>query len=113
MRSLGLGGGVGANIGAARHERGHAVVGGLPGRVFDLPQDLLVLGVRILEVRGFALQDRYDRNADRRGEHEYRAGDQQNAPRALGREPCKLVDHGASWSSSIAVTPAAPPLPGL
>ncbi len=96
MRSLGLGGGVAANVGAARHQRRHAVVSGLSGGVFDRPQDLLILGVRVLEVRGFALQDRDDGNADRGSEQEHSARDDQDAPRALRCESCKLVDHGAS-----------------
>ncbi len=68
MRGLRLSGRIGADVGLARHERRDAVVGGLAGGAFDRAQDLLVLGVRVLEVRGFALEDRDDGYADRGGE---------------------------------------------
>ena len=69
---------VAANVAAARHERRHAEVGGLSGGPFDRPQDLLVLGGRVLEVRGFALQDRDDRRAEDGGEQEHDARDDQH-----------------------------------
>ncbi len=84
--ALRLGGGrwVGAHVGGGRHERGDAVFGGLPGGTLDRAQHLLVLGARILEFGVFALEDRDDGRAERGGEQEHRAGDQQHAPRALG-----------------------------
>ena len=90
---LGGGRGVAAHVAGGWHERGDAVFGGLPGGVFDRAQHLLVLRVVILEFGVFALEDREDGGAERRGEQEHRAGDQQHASRALGGQPRQTVDH--------------------
>src|SRR6185312_607069 len=90
---LGRGRGVGADVARGWHERSDAVVRRLPGRAFDLAEDLLVLGVGILEVRGGALQERDDRRSERRGEQECDAGDDQDASSAVVGERCEAVDH--------------------
>jgi len=52
----------------------------------DRPQDLLILGVRVLEVGGFALQDRDDGHPKSRRKQEQEARSDQYPARTARRE---------------------------
>ena len=83
----------GQHVAGGGHERHDAVFGRLPGGVLDRAQHLLVLRTVSLEFGVFALEDREDGGAERGGEQEHNAGDQQDASRALSGKPRQTIDH--------------------